>query len=423
MRQIRKSKKARLCCLALLCTVLAGIILSGCRQKNITKTVTLPGIQKEEGDLGITIRDMQSYIYDGHSEDMVWMAYGEPDQGICYMLRLTDKGYIYQKIEMKTGKFLKETFVEDRMISNVQISPGGRYISYETDDETELVLFAPEKEEKLMLHEWEDGSESYAYTWSDDGTVLFSWQNGDNYEKEPDAEWLVTRYDIEKAFAGGKKEHKVLRHEIRMKNKEGRLWSWRSVLPNADGSKVYVREEYETFSDSKKNETYSNNENEEPGTSRQTAENEKINAQNWLLIPDELRKEKLPEYSEEAVFPLKYTKAGLYYQNEEGMLCLAESLEEKPAVRELFNIANKETVICGNGDHIFVVEWRDNMEYIQISGAGMKNDKYTATQVLYKEAYQNANLSISADDRSLVVWGNEYLGKDRNSFKITELEY
>lgn len=411
MCQTRKGVYAKVIFCLLLCSTLTGLLLCGCGQREMTKTISLPETKREENTSEIIIKDIRKYVYDGHSEDTLWMSWGEAGSDIAYMLILEENGYMYRKIDVKTKQILNEVFVDDRWISNVHIAPGGRYISYEVENESNLVLFIPEEEEKIVLCQWEEGQETYSYTWSADGTKLFSWQNGDNYIKNPDEDWSITCYGIQKLKSGGKEESRVVKDEIQMKSKG---YSWRSVLPNSDGSRVYVREEYETFLDGK---------NVEDRVESTSKSEEKINAENWLLLPKNYEKKKLPEYSKEAVYPVKYTKAGLYFQNVEGDLFLVEDIEEKPAPEELFNTANMEIYICEDGDHIFLVEWRYNMESLQLSGVRMTEGKPTTKQVLYKEAYQNADISIDAGDTAITVWGNEYLGEDRYSFKVTELEY
>lgn len=407
MEQMRKGVCVKMIFCLLFCALLTGFLLCGCRQRENTKVIALPKSKKEEGP-GIIVKDIRKYVYDGHTEDTLWMSWGESGSDIAYMLILEEKGYMYQKIDVKTEQILNQTLVDDRLLVNVHIAPRGGYISYEVENESELVLFIPEEEKKIVLCQWKEGQGSYSYVWSADGTKLFSWQNGDNYEKKQDEDWSVTCYSIEKSKS--EEESRVVKNEIGMKSKG---YAWRNVLPNKDGSKVYVREEYEPFSDSK---------NAEVNSSAAGSE-EKIAAENWLLLPETRGKKSLPEYSEEAVYPVKYTESGLYFQNVEGDLFLVEDIEEGTAAKELFNTANMEIYICEKGDHIFLAEWRENMETLQISGVRIEEENLTAKQVLYKEAYQNAYTSINADDTAIVIQGDEYLGDDRYSFKITELEY
>lgn len=407
MEQMRKGVCVKMIFCLLFCVLLTGFLLCGCRQRENTKVIALPESKKGEAP-GIIVKDIRKYVYDGHTEDTLWMSWGESGSDIAYMLILEEKGYMYQKIDVKTEQILNQTLVDDRLLVNVHIAPGGGYISYEVENESELVLFIPEEEKKIVLCQWKEGQGSYSYVWSADGTKLFSWQNGDNYEKKQDEDWSVTCYSVEKSKS--EEESRVVKNEIGMKSKG---YAWRNVLPNKDGSKVYVREEYESFSDSK---------NAEVNSSAAGSE-EKIAAENWLLLPETRGKKSLPEYSEEAVYPVKYTESGLYFQNIEGDLFLVEDIEEGTAAKELFNTANMEIYICEKGDHIFLAEWRENMETLQISGVRIEEENLTANQVLYKEAYQNAYTSINADDTAIVIQGDEYLGEDRYSFKITELEY
>lgn len=411
MRQGKRRKWVKMISSLLFCAFLTEFLLCGCGQCESTKIISLPENKKEEENAGIVIKDIQKYVHDGHTEDTLWMSWGEPGSDIAFMLILKEEGYMYQKIDVKTEQILDEIFVEDRFISNVCIAPGGRYISYEVEDESELILFFPEEDKKLVLWHWEERPIACSYTWSADGTKLFSWQNGDNYEETSDEDWSVICYSVQEAKAGDNTESRVVKNEIGMKDKG---YAWRSVLPNADGSEVYVRVEYETFSDSK---------NAEDRSAPMAVSKEKISAENWLLSPETHEKKRLPEYYKEAVYPVKYTKAGLYFQNVGGDLFLVENIEETSFVTELFNTERMEIYVCENGDHIFLAEWRDNMEVLQLSGVRIVDGKPTASQVLYKEAYQNASTSINANDTAVIIEGDEYLGEDRYSFKITKLEY
>lgn len=418
---MRIQRPVKICC-AFLCWLLIADSLCGCSQKEMTKTISLPETEKTEGISGIVIKDIRQYVYEGHSEDTIWMSWGDPGSDIIYMLRLTDKGYMYQKIDISSKKLLGESYVDDRTMMNVQIAPGGRYISYETEDKAELNLFSLEEEKSIVLRNWKgEGSETFSYVWSLDGTKLFAWQDGDNFNKGPDEDWSVTRYDMNTLESDGEDHFTIMKEETEM---EGKGYAWRHVLPNDDGSKVYVREEYQIFSDSKEAEYINSQEiNAENENTSSLNRKEERNAENWLLIPDKAQKKKLREYSSEQAWPLRYTEIGLYFRNAEGMLFLAEDIENEPVARELLNTGIQENYICGSGDHVFLADWQNNMETFRISGVRIEDKKAASNQVLYKEKFQNASVSVTSDDAHMIIWGSEYLGGDRYAFKITALGY
>lgn len=416
----------------LICAVLAAAcILCGCSQKEIVKTISLPEKKHTERDSqGINIQSIKEYSYEGHTEDQLWLEWGNPDSDTVYMLEYGDKGYTYQKIDIRTKKTVSETFVDDRMIFNVQIAPGGRYISYEAETAAgatpELMLFLADEGKRIVLREWDECLQGFSYVWSDDGTRLFSWQNGDDYAFLPDNNWSVTCYDMETLNKDSKGTLFVEKREIVM---DGDSYAWRHVLPNADGSKVYVREEYETFSDSKNGEYLDNPSAKEKMMQENNVEKEPTEtknrqkpANNWILIPDNLEKKKVEEYAKEPICPVKYTKKGLYFQDEAGKLYLVENIE-KPSAAELFSVSSKEICICSEGDHLFFVEWTDSMQTLQLSGVRMDGIKPTAKQILYKKNCEGADYYVAADDSALVLKEYGYLENDKNFYHITELRY
>ena len=259
----------------------------------------------------------------------------------------------------------------------------------------------------IVLRKWNESLQGFSYIWSDDGTKLFSWQDGDNYAFSPDTDWCVTCYDMETVKQDSNGGLSIEKKEFRM---EGNGHAWRHVLPNADGTKVYVREEYESFSDSKEKE-YSEN---------QEIKKKKA-ARNWLIMPEKQEIKKLQEYADEPVNPVKYTKKGLYFQKE-GKLLLVENPEDTPSVKELFRVAGMEVNICGNGDHIFLIEWMDDLQSMQLSGVKLEGTEPTAKQALYKASFEGGDC-ISADDSAIVLQGYEYLENDRCNFKVMELGY
>lgn len=431
MREVKKQQKRWL--VRAMCAVLAaGSVLCGCSGQGMTKTIQLPDTENEEkGIPGIIINRIQEYVYDGHSEDNLWLGWGETGSDMVCMLRYGEKGYTYRKIDVNTKETISKVFVDDRMIFNIKIAPGGRYISYEAEVAegagSELILFAAEEEKHIVLREWDECLQGSSYVWSDDGTKLFSWQNGDDPAFLPDNNWYVACYDMDTLKQDDKGELSVEKKEFLMK---GNGYAWRSVLPNADGSEVYVREEYESFSDSKSGE-YTN----ESAKIKMKQENMAVSenaeeqadgmkeTQSWILRPGSQEKTNVAEYAKSPIYPVKYTKKGLYYRSDEGKLCLAEHVEDKPSVTELFSVSNIETCICGNGDHIFFIEWTDDMRTLQISGVRMEGTEPTAKQVLYKASCESADYLVTADDSAIVLQTDAYLGDDRNSFRITELGY
>lgn len=406
--------------------IMAALSLYGCAPGERTSVVTLP--EKESGgELGINIKNIQEYTYDGHSESNVFIAWGWPGSGLVYILKLEERGYVYYKMDVQKKEVLDSTLVDERDIGDVKIAPGGCYISYEVltgidDDniEGQHILFCAETGVSKVLKKWNAADEVYSYVWSDDGTKLFSWQMGDNYKEgspESNDEWTVTRYDVDNA--------QIEKAEFTL---ESSGYGWRSVLPNADGSEIYVREEHEDYvagglgaekggaADDRVNiETEEGSEDPSPDRG----------ARNWMLIPASMKVKKLKEYSGEAVYPVKYTKEGLFVQDIEGNQLLVDHMEGDPVKNELFRTDNLEVYICENGDHIFLLEWINNMSCFQITGIKVENGQAKARQVLYKSAVGDEVDKVAIlDDRMMVIQGSRYSEEsDAYSFKSTTLEY
>ena len=407
-----KKRWMRQSILAMSTVIVTGSILCGCSRQEMTRTISLPDIEDEgKGISGIVIKNIQEYTYGGHSEDNLRLAWGKTGSNTAIQLRYEEEGYVYRKIDINTKETISKEFMDDRMVSNIQIAPGGRYVSYEAEPakkaSPELVVFLAEEGEHIVLREWNESLQFFSYIWSDDGTKLFSWQDGDNYAFSPDTDWCVTCYDMETVKQDSNGGRSIEKKEFRM---EGNGHAWRHVLPNADGTKVYVREEYESFSDSKEKE-YSEN---------QEIKKKKA-AKNWLIMPEKQEIKKLQEYADEPVNPVKYTKKGLYFQKE-GKLLLVENPEDTPSVKELFRVAGMEVNICGNGEHIFLIEWMDDLQSMQLSGVKLEGTEPTAKQALYKASFEGGDC-ISADDSAIVLQGYEYLENDRCNFKVMELGY
>lgn len=406
----------------------AAFCLCGCISQEAERTVALPEKDAEE-DAGIQIKNIQEYSYNGHSEDVVYLSWGEAGTKTVYMLKRVEAGYEFQELDAEEREVIKSTFVDDRDLSAAKIAPGGRYIAYEVTSETiaQLIVFFVEDGTRQVLNKWDIMNDAYTCEWSDDGTKLFAWELGDNYAKDPYEDWRIIRYDVAGAQTGDEKPFPVEKSEYVM---EGSGYGWRSVLPNGDGSEVYVREEHEDYVvGGVKQEgaaeaeagigSESINENEERPAGGKGAEN-------WMLLPDTGEKKRLEEYAEDAVSPVKYTKAGLFVQDIDGNLLLIEDIKNKPVVKELYETYDSLVNICENGDHLFLLEWIDSgMTHYQISGIRIEDGQMKTRQVLYKsQEGEGIDECCIIDDSMVVILDRRYFeGGDRHTFTITMLEY
>lgn len=410
------NKRKHKFCVSLLGGILAVSILGGCGNIEQTKTIVLPPLDDQETDSEkLSISRIREYMGSGREEDRMCLAWGEPGSDLIYQMKIEDGRYVYQIIDIREDSVVKSIRVDDRAadISNVSIAPGGQYVSYEVRGESgmELIVFFLGPEVCQTLHSWKDPEETFSYIWSDDGTKLFSWQNGDN--RNSHADWSVTRYDMKNVSAGGWRSGSFQggRMEFLMK---GRGRSWRILLPNADGSEIYVREQFRPFNDTLADER----EDESDGG---------MDASNWLLLQDGLVREELPEYSKASVYPVRYTAAGLFIQEADGTLCLVEDIRSDPVKKELLAANSKHfpvnPYICENGDHVFLMEWINYSMY-QISGVRIVDGEADGVPViLYQDKYDRLVQMTVQRDQAVMFWGKGTLDNDQYHYKATLLEY
>ena len=169
--------------------------LGGCGAVEQGRTFVLPPLEKQMTDPEIfRIDQIQQYIGSGYAENVICLAWGDPGTDLLYLLKKDHGGYVYQVVDTGEDTVLNSIFVDDRPLKNASISPGGEYLSYEVQDGEgmKLIVLCPRQGARQILHGWERPEETFSYIWSDDGTLLFSWQNGDTGDAYE--EWQVTRY-------------------------------------------------------------------------------------------------------------------------------------------------------------------------------------------------------------------------------------
>ena len=409
MRQMKRKA-----CTAFLLVILLTV-MNGCGEKEQIRVIELPPLELEVMDAEkLRINSIQEYAGIGREDQRLHLAWGENADLLCLM-KVEGGSYLYQTIDTKSNTVVSSVCVDERAadMSNIAVAPGGRYVSYEIENGgggMELMIFFPESGLRQTLHTWEDPQETFSYVWSDDGTKLLSWQNGDT--KNPYADWCITEYHLESVSEDTQdSSFKGRRTEFLM---EGQGHSWRMVLPNADGSEIYVREQFRTFNDSMPEEAVNQ-------------EDHGRDALNWLLTENATKRE-LAEYSQASVYPVKYTPLGLFVQEEDGALSLVEEISaEHPQKRELFPAADGQyapvVCICEKGDHVFFTEWLEDSRY-QISGVRMIDGEPEGEPVvLYRDNYDSLIRMTVWQDQAVIFWGTEPLDHEQYHYKVTVLEY
>lgn len=411
MKQGKRKARA-----GVLVACLTALFMGGCGDRERTRVIALPPaeLQALENEK-FRINSIQEYVGSGREDERLHLAWGEQGTELLYLMKAEDGSYLYQTIDTRSNTVVSSVCVEERAgdMSNISIAPGGRYVSYEMQNGgggMELKAFFPETGIRQILHTWEDPEETYSYIWSDDGAKLISWQNSDT--KNPYADWCITEYHLE-SVSGDMQDGRFngRRTQFSM-NGQGR--SWRIVLPNADGSEIYVREQFRTFNDSMTDEGENQ---EDPGK----------DAHNWLLSENADVTE-LSEYSKESVYPVKYTPMGLYVQEADGSLCLVDNIRsEHPEKKVLLPAAYEQNVpvpcVCGNGDHVFLTEWLNYSRY-QISGVRIIDGEADGDPVvLYQDNYDSLIRMTVQQDQAVVFWGKESMDEEHYHYKVTVLEY
>lgn len=381
----------------LLGSIMTAISLTGCSTENISKTIVLS--EEESRREGTEVKDIKEYTYEGISKDIGHIAWNEEEAGTFRILTAVSSGeYIYgvEDIYMEAQDNQEKGLIDKRIMSQVKMAPGGGYVSYEVweNQVSYLILYRTEDAEQSVLREWKDDMEVFQYAWSDDGTKLFAWQDGNDYGQDTYDEWKVYRYDMETG----------LQTEVRLK---GIGSSYRMVLPNWNGTCVYIVEERISAKAEKNNE----------------ADNQFLHR---VADMETGEVKELGWWDADEAWPIKYTEEGMYAQNLDGTISIYKGLFGEVEKKELFAVdyRNVRLCICEHGDHIFLIEWDSDSRYMQVSSVNVKDGEIVGRQVIYKGiSGVDAEAAISPNDDAIAIQSSEYIEDDRWRFKITVLEY
>lgn len=402
---MNKNDRRGTSCFLLVC-VMAVLILTGCCSvEESSKTIMLP--EEEDRLEGLEVKDIKEYSYEDISEAIGLIAWDQDDERSIRILTGADsKGYIYneEKIRIEDAQVLEQNLVDKRVMSQVKIAPGGRYISYETweDGVFSLVVYNTGRKEHTIFREWENDEEVLQYAWSGDGRKLFAWQDGNNYGQNALSEWKICSYDMETG----------MKNEV---SAEGIGYSYRDVLPNQDGSYVYI---VENLINEQHVENLINNE--------QHVEEESHQFQHRVANMETGEIKDLGLWDADDARPVKFTEEGVYVQDLEGTISIYTGISQEPVKKELFSIdyKNVKLYICERGDHIFLIEWDSDSEYMQVSAVSIKNGEIVGRGVVYKGiSGVDTEAVISPDDHAIAIQSTEYIEDNRWRLKITVLEY
>lgn len=397
--------------------IVAGLLLCGCAGQETSKTIVLPKETEDaENNAGIDVRDIKEYSFEGSVYAMTWKR--DSREEIC-VLRDQGEGLGYQTVNIYQGTESEIVVFEERPVSVSQIAPGGQCVLYETFDNNmiQLILYRVQTGEKLVIHERDGSMDTCCFRWSGDGTRFFVWPDGDYSGQNTVQMYPICRYD---ALSGEKTEIML----------EGTENARRQAVPNEDGSKVYVQEEYP---DEEENMSIFSEEwlelygveNTELKTGAAYADGYEpsLPGRSWVLEMDTAAIREIDGENGDIPNLIRYTDQGVIGRNGEEVWMMAEPLSEFPKERILMTDCEK-VCVCGKGDHIFLLDRESGTDTMQIMGIKVQDGEIVGRQVLYKgiNGYCSG-VEVGADDGELIVQTIGYLENGNSLAQVTVLEY
>ena len=153
--------------------LLVTVLLCGCKEQEITKTVILPDTVTKKST-GIDVKNIQEYTCEEEVIDMTWSREGA---GRLCLIRNVDGKYVYQTADVYQKTVSEEEIFAESLSDFVKIAPGGRFTAFETftDDVRRLFVYDADRKESELLMEWEGGVNVGDFAWSGDGMRFFIW--------------------------------------------------------------------------------------------------------------------------------------------------------------------------------------------------------------------------------------------------------
>lgn len=389
--------------------LLAVLLLCGCEGEEISKTIVLSDEAAEE-DKRINIKNIQEYTYEEGTLDVAWSM--DAVGSIC-LIRAVGDDTVYQKYDMYQKTLSEEKVFEEFPVGQLMIAPGGRYIAYDliAEEKNQRIVYETVTGKKEVLMEWEAGSEVSTMAWSGDGTKLFVWMDLADYVQEEET-WNIYRYDME--------EEAQARDQIQI-DRRGR--KWRELLPNVDGSKVFVREELYDYQELG-NANISIYDTDEKGLVAEYSVLDESKGRDYILDMNTGEVRELDAGQIDIPEPIKYTQSGLFGLDGDKLLFAREPLGETVGKRILEG-EYVDICICEKGDHIFLIGKEERTGYLQVTGVLLDDGEIQEYQTLYKGIYGDYVQSfIGMEDHELVIQSVGYEEEEGQwLLKATVLEY
>ncbi len=397
--------------------IVAGLLLCGCAGQETSKTIVLPKETEDaENNAGIDVRDIKEYSFEGSVYAMTWKR--DSREEIC-VLRDQGEGLGYQTVNIYQGTESEIVVFEERPVSVSQIAPGGQCVLYETfdNDMIQLILYRVQTGEKLVIHERDGSMETCCFSWSGDGTRFFVWPDGDYSGQNTVHMYPICRYD---ALSGEKTEIML----------EGTENARRQAVPNEDGSKVYVQEEYpdeegnmSIFSEEWMDLYRIENTELETDAGYIDGYEPQLPGRSWVVDMDTSEVTELDAEKLGITYPIKYMKQGLVGRIGEVVWYLAEPLADTEKKR-ILTTGCKDIRICGEGDHIFLIDWESGTGTLQVTGIQMQDGEVAGRQVLYKGIHGlYVEADVGQDDSELFIQTLDFTKNGGDMTRVTVLEY
>lgn len=394
--------------------IAAGIWLCGCGRQETSKTIILPE-KTEDRDIhsGIDVRNIEEYTFEGGIRSVTWKK--DSTEELCVIL---DGGELleYRSMNVYADTMSEGVIFEEHPVGMAELAPGGQYILYEAviDNLVQLTLYRTETGEKQVIREWEDSSERFLFKWCGDGTRFVAWQDKDYDGQAAYSDYLICRHDAQT----GEKTEVVM-------NEDG--YMWRQVIPNEDGSKVYVRESHMSENEAVisedrlgEGETYGIT---DANTEETEGYEQPSQARSRLVDMDTLKVEELDEEKAGIAYPARYANQGVIGINGNEVWLAAAPLGQSEK-KKILTANRKDICICKEGDHIFLADWDQETTYFQIMGIRLRDGEIVGRQILYRNTGGvYAGMLAGENDQELIIHISEYTKRGERNTQMTVLEY
>ena len=391
--------------------LLVTVLLCGCKEQEITKTVILPDTVTKKST-GIDVKNIQEYTCEEEVIDMTWSREGA---GRLCLIRNVDGKYVYQTADVYQKTVSEEEIFAESLSDFVKIAPGGRFTAFGTltDDVRRLFVYDADRKESELLMEWEGGVNVGNFAWSGDGMRFFIWM----VLAEVVQDQVVSEESSMYCFDMESEERMKSEMKLSVNDVIGE-----TMLPNEDGSRVFARKEHFDSRDRQEEnldvDAYIE-EREKQGKDYLVTQEKK----DWIFDMETGETEEIDLTRLSLQDPVKYTEAGLFGTEGDKLWLVREPLKEASGKR-LLDEECVDLCICEKGDHIFLIGREEQTDYLQVTGILLEDGEIQEYQVLYKGIYGEYGQSfIGMDDHELVIQSFGVEENNRWTLKATILDY